>query len=76
MVSDIGNRTEQDDLPAKPSDPPRDGEESYIEAVIDPRLDKLIGRSLQAHYADIVSAPLPDTILVLLAQLEARETSA
>ncbi|QLP98883.1 MAG: hypothetical protein HZY79_13665 [Rhodoblastus sp.] len=43
---------------------------------IDPRIDKLIGQSLLDHYADIVAAPLPDAILVLLAQLEAKEKDA
>ena len=43
-------------------------------APIDPRLDRLIGRSLEAHYEDILSAPLPDKFLVLLAQLEASES--
>lgn len=42
---------------------------------LDPRIDQLIGRSLQAHYADIASTPLPDAILVMLAQLEAKEKS-
>ena len=42
-------------------------------AAIDPKLDRLIGRSLEAHYADLVAAPLPDAIMVLLAKLEATE---
>ena len=32
-----------------------------------------IGQALQAHYDDLIAAPLPDRILVLLAELEARE---
>jgi Anti-sigma factor NepR len=32
-----------------------------------------IGRSLQAHFDDIASAPVPDKFLVLLAELEAKE---
>jgi hypothetical protein len=47
-----------------------------LEERIDPRLDHLIGRSLEAHYEDIAAAPLPDAILVLLAQLEAKESSS
>lgn len=46
------------------------------DARIDPKLDRLIGRSLEAHYADLVAAPLPDAIMVLLAQLEASEKAA
>jgi hypothetical protein len=34
-----------------------------------------IGRSLQAHFDDIASAPVPDKFLVLLAELEAKEAS-
>ena len=32
-----------------------------------------IGEALQAHYDDLIAAPLPDRFLVLLAELEARE---
>ncbi len=32
-----------------------------------------IGQALQAHYDDLVAAPMPDRFLVLLAELEARE---
>lgn len=53
-----------------------DTEEVVEEIAIDPRIDKLIGQSLLDHYADIVAAPLPDAILVLLAQLEAKEKDA
>jgi hypothetical protein len=42
---------------------------------IDPKIDRLIGRSLEAHYEDLAAAPLPDAILVLLAELEAKERS-
>lgn len=48
-------------------------EEAGIE--LDPRIQDMIGRSLQAHYEDILKAPLPDNILVLLAELEAKEKS-
>jgi hypothetical protein len=34
-----------------------------------------IGRSLQAHFDDIVNAPVPDKFLILLAELEAKERS-
>ena len=44
--------------------------------VLDPKVQESIGRSLKAHYDDIVSAPVPDKFLVLLAQLEATEQRA
>ncbi len=43
------------------------------EMVLDPRVQESIGRSLKAHYDDIVNAPVPDRFLVLLAQLEDTE---
>ena len=53
-------------------DEPDDG----FEPVLDPKVQESIGRSLKAHYDDIVNAPVPDKFLVLLAQLEATELSA
>lgn len=46
------------------------------ELTLDPRVQESIGRSLKAHYDDIVNAPVPDKFLVLLAQLEATERRA
>ena len=43
------------------------------EPELDPRIQDILGRSLKAHYDDIVAAPMPDRFLVLLAQLEAKE---
>lgn len=40
---------------------------------LNPKIQDSIGRSLKAHYDDIVNSPVPDKFLVLLAQLEARE---
>ncbi len=34
-----------------------------------------IGQALQAHYDDLVAAPMPDRFLALLAELEAKERS-
>lgn len=73
MASDFGKQTGRMDEAAPGAGPSGDKNDAGEESAIDPRLDRLIGRSLQAHYADLVSAPLPDAILVLLAQLEARE---
>jgi hypothetical protein len=43
------------------------------ETVLDPKVQESIGRSLRAHYDDLIHAPVPDRFLVLLAQLEATE---
>ena len=40
---------------------------------IDPKVQATLGAMLQQHYDDLVSAPIPDQFLVLLAELEARE---
>jgi Anti-sigma factor NepR len=40
---------------------------------LEPRLQDALGRALQAHFDDIVSAPVPDHFLMLLAELEAKE---
>lgn len=43
------------------------------EFLLDPKVQDSIGRSLKAHYDDLVNSPIPDKFLVLLAQLEAKE---
>jgi hypothetical protein len=48
-------------------------DEGGDEQVLNPKAQESIGRSLKAHYDDIVNAPVPDKFLVLLAQLEASE---
>lgn len=40
---------------------------------LDQKIQDAIGRSLRAHYDDLVSAPVPDRLLALLAELEAKE---
>ena len=45
------------------------------EPVLGGLMQDTIGRSLQAHFDDIANAPVPDKFLVLLAELEAKETS-
>ncbi|MCZ8041960.1 MAG: NepR family anti-sigma factor [Beijerinckiaceae bacterium] len=55
---------------------PEDGADVDAEVMLDPRVQESIGRSLKAHYDDIVNAPVPDKFLVLLAQLEATERRA
>jgi hypothetical protein len=39
------------------------------------KLQETIGRSLKAHYSDLVHAPVPDKFLELLARLEQKERS-
>ena len=55
---------------------PGAGDNDDFEMVLDPKVHESIGRSLKAHYDDIVNAPVPDKFLVLLAQLEAIEQRA
>ena len=56
------------------ADPPEAAPaEADNEAALDPRVQESIGRSLKAHYDDLVNAPIPDRFMVLLAQLEATE---
>lgn len=40
---------------------------------IDSKIRAVIGRALQSHYDDLISSPIPDRFLVLLAELEAQE---
>jgi len=65
-MSDADSATASSD-----GDDDRDGD-----LTLDPRVQESIGRSLKAHYDDIVNAPVPDKFLVLLAQLEATENRA
>ncbi len=50
-------------------------EKNEPEITLSPRVQQAIGQSLIAHYNDIVSAPIPDRFLALLAELEAKEKS-
>lgn len=58
------------DMDLEMTEPDRGDE---LEPILDPKVQESIGRSLKAHYDDLVNAPIPDKFLVLLAQLEARE---
>lgn len=53
-----------------------DGGSEDTEFMLDPKVQESIGRSLKAHYDDIINAPIPDKFMVLLAQLEAQENRA
>jgi Anti-sigma factor NepR len=59
--------------PAKDNDPDAEGNGSGAAAELDPKIQEALGRALKAHYDDLVSAPIPDRLLVLLAELEAKE---
>lgn len=56
--------------PDKTSGPPSSGGE------LDPRIDALIGSKLRSYYDDLMQQPVPDRILDLLAQLDAKEKSS
>ena len=43
---------------------------------LDPHVVETIGKALNAHYQDILDMPIPDSMAVLLAELEARERNA
>lgn len=53
--------------------PSRTAEIMNGEPELDNRIQDILGRSLKAHYDDIVAAPMPDRFLSLLAELEAKE---
>ena len=42
-------------------------------AEVSPLVVDAVGRALQAHFQAIADMPLPDRLMVLLAELEARE---
>ncbi len=58
-------------IPSEDED--REREDDGKDIVLDPRIQDAIGKSLKAHYDDLISAPIPDRLLVLLAELEAKE---
>ena len=47
--------------------------EAESDAALDPKVLETIGQALKAHYDDLVSAPLPQKFLDLLAKLEEEE---
>lgn len=62
---------------------PSDGEEPENEVsgleedvTLDHRIQDVLGKALRAYSQDIVSEPIPDKFLALLAQLEAKEREA
>ncbi|MDQ0391457.1 NepR family anti-sigma factor [Labrys monachus] len=62
---------------------PSDGEEPENEVngqeddiTLDHRIQDVLGKALRAYSQDIVSEPIPDKFLALLALLEAKEREA
>jgi hypothetical protein len=57
----------------------RNGDESEArdfpneEPALDPIVQEAIGKALKAHFQDLMQAPLPDRLVVLLAELQAKE---
>jgi hypothetical protein len=51
------------------SNVPADGRDGRLNA----KLQDAIGRSLKAHYDDLIQAPIPDKFVELLARLEMKE---
>lgn len=49
-------------------------EAESAQMAIDPRLDALIGAKLRSYYDTLLSEPVPDRILELLMQLDAKES--
>jgi hypothetical protein len=43
------------------------------EIELDPKIQAALGRAIQAHYDDMITAAIPDRFLALLAELEAKE---
>lgn len=56
------------------SGPPTETETDPTDVELSAAVQDAIGRSLKAHYEDIAKAPIPDKLLALLAELEAKET--
>jgi hypothetical protein len=46
------------------------------DAELSPLVVEAVGRALQTHFRAIADMPLPDRLLVLLAELEARERTS
>jgi hypothetical protein len=50
-----------------------DWEDADSDAEVSPLVVEAVGKALHAHFQSIAEMPLPDRLLVLLAELEARE---
>jgi hypothetical protein len=61
---------------SKSKEPPGELKAKAAARELDPHIEDFVARSLQAHYASFVQAPVPDRFLALLAQLEVEEKKA
>jgi len=64
-----------DDLAGLRSPPAQGDEDGDGGAELSPLVVEAVGKALQSHFQAIADMPLPDRLLVLLAELEARERS-
>jgi DNA mismatch repair protein MutH len=55
---------------------PDEDDEDELGAEVSPLVVDAIGRALQRHFQAIADMPLPDRMLVLLAELEASERTS
>jgi hypothetical protein len=55
---------------------PAENDEDESGAELSPLVVDAVGRALQRHFQAIAEMPLPDRLLVLLAELEAREQTS
>ncbi len=62
--------------PGAGSTPAGNDEEEEVGAEVSPLVVDAVGRALQRHFQAIAEMPLPDRLLVLLAELEARERTS
>ncbi len=62
--------------PGAGSTPAENDEEEEVGAEVSPLVVDAVGRALQRHFQAIAEMPLPDRLLVLLAELEARERTS
>ena len=62
--------------PGVGSTPAENDEEEEVGAEVSPLVVDAVGRALQRHFQAIADLPLPDRLLVLLAELEARERTS
>ena len=67
MAKNSTNATAKDNVSAK---------DGAAASGLNAKMQEAIGRSLRAHYDDLIHAPVPDKFLELLARLEATERKA
>jgi hypothetical protein len=71
-IGGLERRSHEGAMPKDVSEDPNvsaDGRDGRLNA----KLQDAIGRSLKAHYDDLIHSPIPDKFLELLARLELKE---